>query len=945
MNPNQHFQGTQFPTTNEWARNTSNALFGGSPAVNAQRQAHLRYRYASLVLYSHDGQPIQLNILPQYIEQLKMQQRQFAAQGAYFKIILSNSFIDVLFNDIFLSSDGSPMASVMMVSPQIDGHPSLQQSLIGNNREEVPAFLLPQIPFNGYATGAQPPILPDRQPAFASGYNNAPTGLRSTPQTPAFGDHLNMAAQAPAGKPTQWRYASTRTEFLQSPSGTLFDDGLAVFMIDDTHTEVCIGSTGTRPSKALAKKYLQPTQVEITEEPRTLASEKVAMVEEVTPTAAVTQPKEHEYRHPLHYPDPVERGYYLEREWVSAHGGAENPVVAIDNITQRDITLDQLCGYKSYLKDGSSFTWKFNGATRTQQERWKTQYRAARYWCDREVPDLPTHEVKEEVTEITPVQAPVQRGGVKDVSTRLNNLLNNRSNASTVKLSDVSPDEDLPAVAIPISIEPVSSAAPVVDDEVDIADGETFLGEDIAENVSIEGDGDSEFQICVHDVFKQHSGIGLPAPAIPWSQRLRLVKARRDGNRMWLVVDREEGETIPAASFAKDLKVNTDEVIANLKANPEGASVIGAPDISVSLTILDIAGEVVDSGPVFDEISALGTDNIDAMQQVAQENGLDISYSYLFTPSSDQSSEIPVCASIAQAVYGLQSDENLTSTVNHSDADRYYHPLSAMMCDIYKVVGDADFGKFLTWVRKEADIATGPIDPIEFSRWMKGCSDRAAANQSDKKFRLFGQLCDSEKRNIKNLRYISLLNTMVTQLINRALRQQYGLSLSVVNYVEDIAQLRSEIFEASEALTASWIKTESDIIEQLMADLIPASDYVKQNEAFTDIPHNEGDVLYMRSTLVLSLAARYQDLDIQLDTAGQARSIPQQCNELTSVVLEQIDEILKAYDMDYMSTPLQKLDIYLALVDGVCIRLNIHPSMTNVGRDQTRWMASLVDII
>lgn len=944
MNPANHFQNTGY--NNNWATQTSNLLFASTPPLNQpqqpqQRLAHMRYQYNTMTLFMPDGQQLILSAAPQFVENLKQQQRQEAARGNYLKTPIGSTMVDVLFNDITIGPSGHPMVRVVMVSPQVDGHPSLAASMADPVRQEVPAYLLPQIPMNEYATGA--PTLPERDPLVMNGFaqqqrasalTNTQTGLGS-----ALMGGLITTPQPPAvqGKPSAWVYVHSHAHLLQSAPGTLWDDGSAVWMLDDLHGQSYIGPSGSVPSERMAQKYLNVT-------PRARYSAFTPTVQappvEVTPTVVpvVEAPAEQEYKHPVLCTDPQTRGYWLEREWVAAHGGEENPIVAIDNSTLKTIRLDQLCGQNIYL-EGNNFSWRFQNATHSEQMRWKTQYKAAKYWHNRPAPEDDAG-----YPSVQKPSEPTQVGNAREVAHRLNQLLESRA-----KIQLPAQEPELPRVAIPISITP---SAPI-EDESDIVDGEEFLGdvqgEDIAKAITIEGDGEGEFQICVHDVFHQHDGVGLPAPAIPWSRRLSLVKARRTGNRMWLVLERDPNDPIPAVSFASELKVNVDEAASTLRETLGISPVVGAPDISVSLTFMNVGGEIVEDGPIAEKIEALDLNDTEAVQQLAADESLDVAYTYNYAASSDQSGVTPAYTSIAQAIRGLRGSTDLMSTTYAGTDERFYHPLTAAMCEVYRTVGDANFAAFLKWMRDEGGAKELPIYAVKFSQWLKGRADSASATQStlkgDKPFKLSGQLTAAQQQGLNNLRSMSMFNAMITQLINRALRQQYGLNLTINSYIEDIETLRQQIADGGEALKYSWAKTESDIIEQLLEDLKVCEDYAAENEHYGEQAYESTDVVYVRSTLVLALAARYQDLDIQLDNNGQGRSIPLDCNAITSALLDQLDNILKAYEADWMSAPLQELDIIVSLIDGVTIKLNMHPTMAQIGKDQSRWMASLVEIL
>lgn len=993
MNPNQHFQGMT-PQQGMFQPQAMQQSWNNTPMTEQQAFAearmgvgdacHGRYLYITgsiLDRQVNQVYPAHPQMDMQY--RLKERQRASAASGVYYAMQVGGSVIDVLFQDTCQLPNGQVAAVVAIVDPNLNGLPNLSQFMLNSPMIGVPVWLLPGIPMNTTRRyilqmgGTPADDTPRSNPFIAAAASPQMGGLTSS----AFLTTNPMQNIGSSGKPKDWIVVQTREQLESSAYGTVCDDADGAWIRTENGVSFMSPVRGDRPERFAARYLDRSETTKVSKQPammqRPVTPEPVKVTEMVTTHTAVqdkpsvvdsNRPRT-PYKSFIEYTTEEARGYILEKEYARANGTNPNPIVGFDNDTQADVTLGDVMSNSKYLEATGKFSWYSNKSTYDRQ-RWKTQYEASRwmYWAMRdEARRKQELEVATAGVEISPVartlleandaqkarDAVIRNGdnNAKSVDDLMMEKMGFNVPDSIFDTDDAVSEEVVNSTKLTLNVPPTVKADAPLSIDFGIRDS-SDRGEDISSQVEITSTAEGDFEIIVHDVYKDHSGpFAMTTPAVSRSKRLTLARAVSTGEKIFLVLDRTYEDNHIAGTFPEGLNVSVDDTIAHMRAarNPEviklrNSPIPGAPSFKVERHLTDLSGEVVDRQDLLDRLD----DETDTTAEFdIQEEGLDVHYDYSVKVSDSQDEITLVTSSIEHAVSILESSD-LASGVN-SDGTSYISGIYAGTFDNYKVVGDSNMAGMVDWINSEISKGKIDTDASSFLKWLMEYGQASVAKQrkSDVSLPMSGVLDKSMARGAENYKRFSRFVTLLTQRINKVLRTQYGYDLQITNYAEQGVwlrkQMKSEKYNVS-GQSASWIKTETAIIEQFLKDLKTDTVACSENEEFVNVlTGDNSSVVYTRKSIVIDLAARYEDLDLQLSTV--ARSIPDDCNEVTAELVSSLQTLIDPITEDYMSAPTEMVDIYVHLCDGVIIELHLHPTMVLNSNGRHLWMASLVTTI
>lgn len=1000
MNPNQHFQG-MIPQQGMFQPQAMQQSWNNAPMSEQQAfsearmgvgdACHGRYLYITgsiLDRQANQAYPAHPQMDMRYL--LKERQRTNAASGVYYAMQVGGSVVDVLFQDTCQLPNGQVAAVVAIVDPSLNGLPNLSQFMLNSPMIGVPAWLLPGIPMNTTRRyiqqmgGTPADDTPRANPFMAAAASPAMGGLTAS----AFLTTNPMQNVGPSGKPKDWIVVQTREQLEGAAYGTVCDDADGAWIRTENGISFMSPVRGDRPERFAARyldrseapKVLKQTSMQarpVTPDPVKVTAPMTtpAFVQEKSSVVDPNRPTT-PYKSFIEYTTEEERGYILEKEYARANGTSPNPIVGFDNDTQADVTLGDVMSDGKYLEATGKFSWYSNKSTYDRQ-RWKTQYEASRwmYWAMRdEAKRKQELEVATSVGEATPIMRtlPTAKDAQEARDAVIQNTANSMKTVDDIMMEKMGynvPDsifdaEEAAGEAVVNTTQPTSDIpyemkrnvpASMEYDPPSIKFGTQDLDseeEDISSQVEITSTEEGDFEIIVRDVYKDHGGpYSMATPAVSRSKRLSLARAVSTGEQIFLVLDRTDGDDYIAGTFPEGLHVSVDDTLAHMRAarNPEVAKlerspIPGAPSFKVERHLTDLGGEVVDRQDLLDR---LADESDDTAEFDVQEEGLDVHYDYSVVVADEQNDITPVASSVEHAVSILESSD-MASGVN-SDGTSYISGIYAGTFDTYKVVGDSNMADLVDWLNGEISKGKIDTDASSFLKWLNEYGQASVAKQrkSDVALPMCGMLDKSMARGAENYKRFSRLITLLTQRINKVLRTQYGYDLQISNYAEQGVWLRKEMKSAkynASGQGASWIKTETAVIEQFLKDLRTDTAACSENEEFVGIlAGDNSSVVYTRKSIVISLAARYEDLDLQLSTV--ARSVPEDCNEVTAELISSLQSLIDPITVDYMSAPTEMMDIYVHLCDGVIIELHLHPTMVLNSNDQHLWMASLVTTI
>lgn len=181
-------------------------------------------------------------------------------------------------------------------------------------------------------------------------------------------------------------------------------------------------------------------------------------------------------------------------------------------------------------------------------------------------------------------------------------------------------------------------------------------------------------------------------------------------------------------------------------------------------------------------------------------------------------------------------------------------------------------------------------------------------------------------------RMLGCVNRTLTKEINKALKEILGLKHTVLSYLAEHRELSKRLSASPHSGTATvWEILERSIVEGVLGQL-------------TWQPCAQGGyyLTTRQAAYVIHLGVMADDLDMQLDATGLARSVPEQRNALTHALMERLEHLCGDYHtLSVSDTPYKLLEIYIGTLDGVLIKATRYPLGITDNNDAPVWMLSL----